>query len=324
MVYSLTLFLADAANGLLKINEVLRLTLYKSIIALEVLLPIAFYFGILISFGRLQIHNEYTAMAASGFPSSRLNSTYLAFGLVIALLIGAISLVLRPWAYTNMYHLKDIAESSYEFDRIEAKRFYSYTDDNRTVYIRETTKDKSDLIGVFIRKQEQDSTEIITAPKGQTKMFASADSHYLELEEARIFKSNPNGKFFVGHFDHLIIRLKAQGRPLQKHRPKSAKNEILSRSYDSYDKAEWEWRLSTPLSTIILTFIALAIIKNTNPKSRFSHLPAAIVIYAIYYNISGVARTWVEQTILPTSFWVHFLFGTVLFLVFTKSRPRKN
>ena len=323
-VYSLTLFLADAANGLLKINEVLKLTLYKSIIALEVLLPIAFYFGIIISFGRLQIHNEYTAMAACGFPSSRLNSTYIVFGLAIALLIGAISLVLRPWAYTNMYHLKDIAESSYELDRIQAKRFYSYKDDNRTVYIRETTDDKSKLVGIFIRKQAQDSTEIITAPTGHMEMFASTDSHHLKLEEARIFRSNANGHFFVGHFDHLVMRLQAQGRPLEKHRPKSTGNNTLWHSYDSYDKAEWEWRLSTPLSTMILTFMALAIIKNTNPKSRFSHLPTALAIYAIYYNISGVARTWVEQAVFPTSFWVHFVFGTLLLLVFTKSRPRKN
>ena len=323
-IYSLTLFLTDAADGLLKIDEVLKLTFYKSIIALEVLLPIAFYFGILISFGQLQMHNEYTAMSACGFRSNRLNSTYIGFGLMIALLIGTISLSLRPWAYHNMYHLKDIAESSYEVDRIQAKRFYSYADDNRVIYIREIAEDKSNLAGIFIRKQAEDSTEIITAPTGRIEMFAGIDHHYLELEEALIFKTGPAQNFFVGRFHHLVMRLKTQGQSVQKYRSKSADNNSLSNSDNSYDKAEWEWRLSTPLSTIILTFIALAIIKNSNPKGRLSNLPIAIAIYAVFYNTNGVARTWVEQNLLPTSFWVHFLFGGALLLVFFKGRSVKK
>jgi hypothetical protein len=63
LAYSLTRFLTDAAGGLLRADEVALLTLYKSIIALEVLLPLALYFGLIVGFSRLNSHAELTAHA---------------------------------------------------------------------------------------------------------------------------------------------------------------------------------------------------------------------------------------------------------------------
>ena len=69
------------------------------------------------------------------------------------------------------------------------------------------------------------------------------------------------------------------------------------------DRAELQWRLSTPLSTFLLTLAGLALVDQRPRQGRFARLPAAIGVYAVYYNLLGLARTWVEQDIVPHLWW---------------------
>ena len=84
LAYSLTRFLTDAASGLLRADEVALLTLYKSIIALEVLLPLALYFGLIVGFTRLNTHTELTAMQACGYGRGRAQRPLVAASLLLA------------------------------------------------------------------------------------------------------------------------------------------------------------------------------------------------------------------------------------------------
>ncbi len=53
LTYSITAFLAKASGGLLNPGEIAHLTFLKSLIALEVLLPMGLYLGVIIGLGRL-------------------------------------------------------------------------------------------------------------------------------------------------------------------------------------------------------------------------------------------------------------------------------
>ena len=66
VTYSLTRFLIDANAGLLRPSEVLQLTFLKSLISLEVLLPLSLYLSVLIGLGRLHSDSEIYAMRSSG------------------------------------------------------------------------------------------------------------------------------------------------------------------------------------------------------------------------------------------------------------------
>ena len=78
------------------------------------------------------------------------------------------------------------------------------------------------------------------------------------------------------------------------------------------DIAEFQWRLSRPIATILLALIAV-------PFSRVPHLGrkkvknnyyAAAIVFAIYYILNGLAQTWVEQgTIgkMPGVWWLYVL-----------------
>jgi len=312
LAYSMTRFLTDAAGGLLSAGEVAQLTFYKSLIALEVLLPLAFYFGLVVGLGRLNQHSELTAMRASGIRDGRINRPLLACAALLAAMVAALSLGVRPWAYGEMYALKERAEAASELDRIKPQRFYFYEDSERTVYAQDIRDHGSELLGVFIRTGDVDSIEIITAPRGSLEAFVTPHRHRLRLSDATIHKTGRDTADFYGRFDTLTLSITAGNAMENEYHLKAATNAALFDARAPGERAELQWRLSTPISSLILAFAALAMTDHRPRRGRYARLPLAVAIYAIYYNLLGVARTWVEQESVGSLWWAPLGFAAVL------------
>jgi len=304
LAYSLTRFLTDAASGLLDAGEVARLTLFKSIIALEVLLPLALYFGLIVGFARLNAHNELTAMHACGYGQRRLWRALAAVSTLLALAVGTFSLHVRPWAYDAMFRLKALADASSELDRLKPRRFYLYDSNQRAVYIETIAHGGRRLGGVFIRERHGDSITVLSAPDANLDAFVSPTRHRLELNAASIYKSVDAGSDFYGNFASLTLSVKAARALTHEYKTKAATSLALWRSDADDDRAELQWRLSTAVSTLLLALAALLFAETRPRQALFARFPFALVVYAVYYNLLGVARTWVEHGIAATIWWV--------------------
>ncbi len=312
LAYSLTEFLTDAASGLLNATEVAKLTFYKSVIALEVLLPLAFYFGLIVGFGRLNVHNELVAMHASGLKPARLRRPLLVLGALLSTLVGSFSFSVRPWAYSELFSLRDEASAASELDRIKARQFYLYDNDERTVYVEHVAREGGDLGGVFIRTRSGSELEIISAHRGRLEAFVTPVLHRLTLTDASIFRNVDDATDFYGKFESLVLTLDARRAVDYEYRTKAEATTALLLSRDPSDRAELQWRLSTPISTILLTVAALLLVRSRPRQGRFAHVPLAIAVYAVYYNLLGVGRTWVEQQQFASMWWVPALFALIL------------
>jgi lipopolysaccharide export system permease protein len=312
LAWSLTRFLTDAAGGLLKAAEVARLTMFKSVIALEVLLPLALYFGLIIGCGRLNLHGELTAMRAAGIGRRHLQRVLLLPALLLAVAIGALSVSVRPWAYNAMFELKAQADAASELDRVKPKRFYLYDDDRRAVYVEGIAGNGRRLTGVFIRERRDGDLQIITAPGGRLLPYVTPNRHRLELDDATLYRSVDDAGDFYGIFGSLTLSLRAARTVLHEYRTKAASTAELLAATAAVDRAELQWRLSTPLSTVLLALTALALTETRPRQSRFSRLPQALLLYAVYYNLLALGRTWVEQDAIAHIWWVPGLLAVVL------------
>lgn len=315
LAYSLTRFLTDAAGGLLRADEVALLTLYKSIIALEVLLPLALYFGLIVGFSRLNSHAELTAMQACGYGRRRRQRPLFLCSLLLATAVGAFSFTVRPWAYSAMFELKAQADASSELDRIKAQRFYLYDANNRAVYVEHISRDGRALSGVFIRERRGEGVVVMSAPSGTLHPFATPDRHRLTLADASIYKNVAGGSDFYGNFATLTLSIKAARTLEREYRTKSEPTAALLLSHDPQDRAELQWRLSTALSTLLLALVALGLAETRPRQSRFARLPIALGVYAIYYNLLGLGRTWVEHQWAPSIWWVPALLAAALLVI---------
>jgi lipopolysaccharide export system permease protein len=86
--YSWVTFLSKAVNALLPTNMILTLIILKVGIALEVLIPISLYFGVILGFGRLYSDSEMKALMACGVNPYRILLTIFALSCLVALLVS--------------------------------------------------------------------------------------------------------------------------------------------------------------------------------------------------------------------------------------------
>ena len=319
--YSLTRLMTDAASGLYKMSEVLILNWFKLLISVEVLLPLALYFSIIFAMARLANSNELTILKSVGLSDLKLKKIVLVFGIFVSVVVGALSIYTRPWAYQHIYAMKERAQSSSEVERIKARQFYSLNDGKRVVYIEKITGPKNSLSDIFIRTKDGEDIQIITAPTGSIELLTTENIHTLTLNQANIFKQSYESSDLIGKFQTLILQLQASSEIDVEYKAKAASTSTLVDEDSLYDKAELQWRLSTPISTIVLVLIALMLVDYRPRTSRFSKLPLAIASYAIYYNIMTVSKTWVEQGVL-SYVWIPavVIISVVLFIYFIHNK----
>lgn len=303
MTYSLTVFLTDASEGLLGAGQVARLTVLKTVIALEVLLPIALYVAVMLGMGRLYSDSEMDALRAAGMGELQILMPILRLALILAVLVGVLSTVLRPLVYNSLYTLRAQAEANSEIDRIKAGRFYSYSASGRTVFIENTRGSLDKLQGVFIRTRNEEGLQVISAREGRFVQNATATHHELTLRDSSVFKRTASGRDVFGQFADFTILLPIKQPEPVSNRPKIASTLELGSRTGPRERAEFEWRLSTPISTLLLAMLAIPLSRSRPRQGRYARMLVALIVYALYFNLQRMTLSWVEQGTLATIAW---------------------
>jgi len=317
VTFSLSRFLVEADAGLLKVGEVARLTLFKSIISLDVLLPLSLFLAIMTGLGRLYTDSEIYAMRASGISEARLLRPLMRLALVLAMVVALLSTWARPWAYAQSYELKATAEASAETGRIREARFYDFNGSGRTVFIEHIAANGSDLDGVFVRTRKGNDLQVITATKGEFEYLSKPMFHRLQLTDARVLRKTQDGSDLSGQFGKLTLWLPAKPPEPAGNRVKSTSTNDLRLSSEPADRAEFQWRLSTPVSALLLALAAIPLSRSRPRQGRYAKMLLALVIYAIYFNLLDVSRSWVEQGSNAYIWWVPGLLSLVVAALYT-------
>jgi len=302
--FSLGRFLVDANAGLLRISEVIELTALKALIALEVLMPLGFYLAVMIGLGRLYNDSEIHSMRAAGVSERRLLKAIMNLAFTLALLIALFSILVRPWAYRQVYEVKARAQAATEVDRIKPSRFYVFDDEDRTVYIEQISGDGGDLHGVFIRSRQGLDLEVVTAPSGRYDYRARPHHHRVRLTDARIFKKVQDGPDLFAQLGTYTLWLPAERAASSEYHAEAVDTPALRASPVPVDRAEYQWRLSTPVSTLLLALLAVPLSRSQPRQGRYARLLLAVVVYAVYFSVLDISRNWVQQETADSIWWV--------------------
>jgi lipopolysaccharide export system permease protein len=325
VTFSLTRFLMDANAGWLLPSEIFQLTVLKSLISLEVLLPLSLFVAILIGLGRLHSDSEIYAMRASGISELRVLRPIIGVAFLLAVLIGLFSLFVRPWAYGMSYEIKARAEAASEIDRIGAARFYSFEESGRTVFVKTVSGEGEQLGGVFIRSRKNDDLQVITSATGQLAYDARPGFHQLVLHDANVYKRVADGPDVFVELGTFSLWIPAGQPDPVGYKTKSSDIFQLGKSGDTVDTAELQWRISTPVSALLLALLAIPLSRSRPRQGQYARILIAVVIYALYFNLIDVSRTWVEQGTASNIWWAPGLLSllvVVLYVPWIKVFPR--
>ncbi len=322
--FSSARFLAEAVTETLGIAAMIELIFLKTLIALEVLIPIALYVAVIIGLGRLHRDQEIIAIRSVGIGTGHVIKAVLLLSVPVAVLSGAISMYGRPWAYEQSYIMDARAEAELNTDRFQPGRFYGNEDSGRIVYIREKQGNDGLMMEVFHYLRDGKYSEIITAERAYRYDTNPERLPRLHLFDGMIYRFDRNGRQDSTVRFNKLVYVTDTSREVG-YRRKAAATTTLLQSQQPMEVAELQWRLSRPFATILLALVAVPLSRSSPRQGRGEKTFVAALVFAIYYNLSGLARTWVEQGVVPAFpgiWWLHLLMLIIIVALLPDIRNR--
>jgi lipopolysaccharide export system permease protein len=317
--YMATRFLADALVGQLSGTTVILLILLRIAIALEVLLPTTLYLSVVVAIGRLYKDSEMTALFACGVSLGRVLRPVFYTALLIAVIVASLSLFIRPWAYDKYYQLKAHAEANFDLTRMNDGTFYEIENGARVIYADKVDHQQDGAEGVFIRTERDDTLQVIYARQANQSMDRASGKQILVFTDGYIYEFSRTGEAGrVIQFEQSAMPLAPKENLRLKYRVKSASTGSLARSDDSEEIAEFQWRLSTPLATVLLAMLGVPLSRSSPRRGKYAKVTTAVVIFAVYYNLSALTKKWVEKGVLdtiPGIWWIQLLLAGLLLVL---------
>ena len=324
--FSSARYLAEAITETLGVALMMKLVFLKTLIALEVLIPVALYVSIVIALGRMHRDQEIIAMRAAGINGIRIIKAILWVALPVGMVVGLLSVMGRPWAYQDSYILDARANAELNTDRFQAGRFYGNEDSARVIYIQHKNENDGNMSNIFHYIDKDGRKEIILsryATQISAEQGEKAEIHLFDGTIHRIYEDDAEDE--IVKFEKLVLYLD-QAEDDIGYKRKAAATTSLLLSEEAADVAELQWRLSRPFATILLALIAIPLSRSSPRQGRNEKIFTAALVFALYYNLSGLARTWVEQEMVasfPGIWWLQALMMiVVVVLLLPEFRPR--
>jgi lipopolysaccharide export system permease protein len=303
------LFLADASAGKVSSDILVDLLLLQTLSALSVIIPFGLYVAVLVAFGRLYKDSEMTALAACGVGLVQVQRMVLVIALACSAVVAVLAFWGTPWAHEKSLQLREQTQAASPFAAVAAGQFAEIGSAQRVFYVEKLSDDRTELHNVFVQDRKDGGMDIFSARGGYQYRDPRSGERYLVLVDGYRYEGLPGQVDFTLHqFHKYAVRLEEQAVvPLRRKRWSIPSGELW-RSSKRADIAELQWRFSLPLATLLLSVLAVFLSRTSPRQGRFAKLFVAILIFVTYYNILGVAQTWVEQGKVPPLiglWWVH-------------------
>jgi lipopolysaccharide export system permease protein len=316
--FSSAMHLKLAAEGKFDLLTAGKLIGLNTLVTLEILLPSALYFSVLAALGRLYRDGEMDALFSAGVSRLRLLLSVSLVALVIALVTGLVSIQGRPWAYRESYRLEARALAEFDLKKMDSGEFVSMGDSDYVFIAEDLDLEQGLHKNVFLHRRHSDGarSEIVVARAASMPTLHPEEPFSAEFFDGYNYLLDNRRELDVSmQFEHMTIRLPAT-EAQERYRRKAESTGLLQQSADAKDIAEYQWRVTTPLATILLALIAVPLARAAPRQSLTRSFFVAIAAYIVLFSLSSTVRTLVEQGRMPSMpcMLSAYAFFTLLFL----------
>ena len=317
--------LSLAAEGQLDMLTAFKLIGLNTLITLEILLPSAFFFSVLSAIGRLYKDSEMNALYAAGVSRARILEAVLKLALLVALITGFISIQGRPWAFRTSYALEAEAAAQFDLKQMATGEFVNLDGSDYVFIAKDIDLERGLHKGVFLQKSHNNNerSEIIVAESASLPTLNPGHATQAEFYNGyNYLLDNRERQDMTLKFKELVVRL-ANEEAQERYRRKAETTVKLANSSEPKDIAEYQWRITTPLATILLALIAVPLARSAPRESRFRNFSFALLVYIALFSMVSILRTWIEQGKLGAipGLWSAYVLQAML-LVILVTQPR--
>lgn len=137
-----------AAEGRLDVGLLFAIIGYNLPYFLELVLPLSFFIGLMLVFGRLYVDQEMAVLNGSGISRGRLARLMIPFILLLFVFEAGLSLYGKPWGVRNSENIWQQQSLSSAFDLIRPQTFIS--SDDYHLYVGSMNDDRTELQDVIL------------------------------------------------------------------------------------------------------------------------------------------------------------------------------
>ena len=314
-------YLAEAAAGGVSADILFALIGYRIPEFLQLILPLGFFLGIMLGYGRLYIDNEMTVLSCCGFSPKRLLGYTLIPAFFVSIFVAYLSFNLVPWGAQKVEDIKLEQKSRTEFDTLTPGRFQALGTGARITYTEKLSKDRKRLENVFISQQNKTSNGkdtnvvILIAETGTQYLDKDTGSRFLLLKNGFRYDGTPGSPDYrVTQYAEYGVKIPKPEEAQRRSKSKFKSTTELLESDNLEDTAQLQWRFSMPLVVLIITLIALPLSRVNPRQGRYTRLLPAIFLYLAYITLLSTTRSAVEDDKLTPwigLWWVHLLFLSI-------------
>ena len=313
--------LARAAGGTVAPEGVLALLGFNALFYFNILLSVALFLTVLLTLSRWYRDSEMIVWFTSGQSLTAWLKPILWFATPFLLAIVALSLWLSPWAEARRLEYERQLESREELSLLTPGLFKEFRQAKLVVFIESINTLDGTIRNVFLHSIDSDKDVTTVARSGRLEEAPNGD-RFIVLQEGRRYEGTPgSADFRTAEFERLGRRIEpAEVRAL----PTSLKalpTGVLAVADGAPERAELFWRISVPISALLLVLLAIPL-AYVNPRmGRSLNLFTALFMYMLYSNCLNIVQSMIAQgrlSLLLGLVMIHSLAAGVVVALFLK------
>lgn len=273
-----------AAQGRLDASILFSIIGYRLPEFLTLILPLGFFIGLMLVFGRLYVDHEMAVMNGSGVSRHQLARLLIPMTLVFMLVQAGLMLWMSPWGLRQFEQLTTSQAVRTGFDLVRPKEFIS--SGPYTIYAGDLSEDRRNLKDIFFyqRAEKEGKPDVMILAKEATRVEVANDSaNVVDLVQGRRYEIYPGKpKYTQAEFQSYRLRLESD----KEAKFESAEVEALptgklwQNRNDSVVASELGWRMFVPLVMIVALGLAVALSEVSPRQGRYLKLFPALLIFA--------------------------------------------
>ena len=315
------------------IQELMPLVSFNMIRDMPLILTLSLFLAIIITISRLYKNSEAIVMNSLGLGDKH----FIVFiqPLVIAsfLIIFFLTIYAVPWAKQQKNIIEEETRNASEFSFITEGEFEQFKQGEIVFYTSESkildTVGAQNMEEIFIYASDNGKPVIVLASEAIKYIDPQSNSIYLRLKDGVRYQGIPSNKNKnILNFD--LYDLEIVSGELQKSVAIYSKIEgkstlELLKQGGLLANAELQWRISQPITVLILSVIGVFLGKASPRSGKGINLLIGVVVFMIYYNSLLIAKSAIElgQINSILGLWVVHFLVILLLILFYKLRQGK-
>ena len=285
------------------LRELMPIVGFKMLRDLPIILSLSFFLSIIISISQLYRNSEAVVMNSFGIGDRNFMNLIKPLAIVIFLFIFSLSMYAVPWAKNQKSLTEDVTVNASDFSFITEGKFESFKNGEIVFYASDSSSisnsGEQNMEEIFIYVSNKDSPIVVLASKATKYTDSKNESIYLRLEDGLRYEGLPGDEnvniLNFDKYDLEIVSGEVQ-KSLSNFSEIEEKTPIdLFLEGGLLANAEIQWRLSQPISILILSIIGVLLGKTSPRTGKGVNLLFGVIIFMLYNNGLLVAKNSIES-----------------------------